>query len=241
MRTVILLTRLLVVTVILGTAVAVTWSLTADATLELARTVGSGGRPGAVWSLDHLMGDLASVLCLVAVLGLAVMSVSAVTAALAAERSPTVAEACARLTPRSYRRLVAALCGAGVAAPIAFGGSAMADGHRQPPACHAQCQQPTPRLRGLAYPDLPTRQGRRSPPTGGYGRQPREAVPTPQIVVRTGDSLWRIAERRLCPGASVADVATLTWHLYALNRSTIGGDPDLIFPGMTLIAPEGTS
>jgi nucleoid-associated protein YgaU len=51
--------------------------------------------------------------------------------------------------------------------------------------------------------------------------------------------LWRIAESRLPGGASDLDVETLTRRLYALNRSTIGGDPDLIFPGMTLIAPEG--
>jgi nucleoid-associated protein YgaU len=51
--------------------------------------------------------------------------------------------------------------------------------------------------------------------------------------------LWRIAESRLPGGASDLDVETLTRRLYALNRATIGGDPDLIFPGMTLIAPEG--
>ncbi len=61
------------------------------------------------------------------------------------------------------------------------------------------------------------------------------------MVVRNGDSLWRIAERRLPPTASSGEVAALTWRLYALNRPLIGDDPDLIYPGTTLSTPEGSS
>jgi nucleoid-associated protein YgaU len=61
-----------------------------------------------------------------------------------------------------------------------------------------------------------------------------------QVVVRPGDSLWRIAERLLPADASDAGVARLTWRLYTLNRATVGNDPDLILPGTTLLTPEGT-
>ena len=51
--------------------------------------------------------------------------------------------------------------------------------------------------------------------------------------------MWRIAEHRLPRASSDLEIETLTWALYVMNRSTIGDDPDLIYPGMTLIAPEG--
>ncbi len=87
-------------------------------------------------------------------------------------------------------------------------------------------------LAGLELPDLPS---------SGPGTAPAAGPSARQVVVQEGDCLWRIAERRLPPNASAVEVASLTWRLYALNRSTIGDDPDLIQPGMALIAPEGAS
>lgn len=56
-------------------------------------------------------------------------------------------------------------------------------------------------------------------------------VPTPhpstQYTVRSGDSLWSIASRFLGNGAD--------WReLYNWNRSTVGGNPNLIYPGERL-------
>lgn len=78
---------------------------------------------------------------------------------------------------------------------------------------------------------------------------PRESAPQPQArpkakprvqpsaplgsyTVRPGDTLWDI---------SIAH-GLRTWKtLYALNRSVVGPDPDLIFPGQVLRLPGGAS
>jgi nucleoid-associated protein YgaU len=53
--------------------------------------------------------------------------------------------------------------------------------------------------------------------------------------VQAGDSLWRIAARRLGGDASDAQTAREVNRLWQLNQQQIGtGDPDLIFPGQTL-------
>jgi nucleoid-associated protein YgaU len=61
-------------------------------------------------------------------------------------------------------------------------------------------------------------------------------------VVRSGDSLWRIAERilgnRTDGTVTSADIARFWPAVYEVNRSLIGEDPNLIFPGQTLQIPE---
>jgi nucleoid-associated protein YgaU len=53
--------------------------------------------------------------------------------------------------------------------------------------------------------------------------------------VRSGDSLWRIAERRLGSSATATQIAEEVTRLWELNRQRIGtGNPDLIFSGQTL-------
>ncbi len=83
-------------------------------------------------------------------------------------------------------------------------------------------------LTGLPYPDRPTGPAHppAHPPAGRAGL----------VVVRHGDSLWSIAASRLGPGADAAAVAAASDRLYALNRGTIGPDPDLLRPGQRLIA-----
>jgi hypothetical protein len=51
-------------------------------------------------------------------------------------------------------------------------------------------------------------------------------------VVRPGECLWSIAV-----GRGADDPARLAARIYALNRRTIGADPDLIQPGQRLILP----
>jgi DNA-binding CsgD family transcriptional regulator len=60
---------------------------------------------------------------------------------------------------------------------------------------------------------------------------------TERIVVSPGASLWSISEERLGPNATPQQIANATERIYALNRSQIGADPNLIFPGQKLLAP----
>jgi len=64
-----------------------------------------------------------------------------------------------------------------------------------------------------------------------------QAGPRPGLVVRPGDSLWRIAEQRLRSSASANEVAALALRLHHRNRGVIGPDPDLIRPGQRLALP----
>jgi nucleoid-associated protein YgaU len=71
-------------------------------------------------------------------------------------------------------------------------------------------------------------------------RVPGTVVSAPsagRVVVRPGDSLWRIAAAHLPHGAGAADVAAAWPAWYAANRATIGADPNLIRPGQVLVAP----
>ena len=60
----------------------------------------------------------------------------------------------------------------------------------------------------------------------------------PPIIVGDGDSLWRIVERRLGPGASGADIQRAVDAIYDANVEAIGIDPDQILPGTQLGVPE---
>jgi len=51
-------------------------------------------------------------------------------------------------------------------------------------------------------------------------------------------SLWAIARAGLPHGAGDATVARAAAELHALNRRTIGPDPDLIRPGQHLVFPS---
>ena len=77
-----------------------------------------------------------------------------------------------------------------------------------------------------------------APPAGSLETEVRG----PSCVVRTGDSLWRIAERTLADRdngtVTSADIAQFWPVIYEANRALIGDDPNLILPGQTLEIPE---
>jgi nucleoid-associated protein YgaU len=60
-----------------------------------------------------------------------------------------------------------------------------------------------------------------------------ESHSTGSVVVRSGDTLWSIAERHLGEDASSTRVAREVGRLVALNTASLA-DPDLIFPGQRL-------
>jgi nucleoid-associated protein YgaU len=59
-------------------------------------------------------------------------------------------------------------------------------------------------------------------------------------VVRRGDTLWGIAALLLPASAADAQVQHAVARIYLANRSVLGPDPDLIFPGTHLTIPGGT-
>jgi nucleoid-associated protein YgaU len=59
----------------------------------------------------------------------------------------------------------------------------------------------------------------------------REAAGATTYVVRSGDSLSRIAKRHY-------GNAKLWPRIYEANRTLIGDDPDLIQPGQSLVLPQ---
>jgi nucleoid-associated protein YgaU len=81
-------------------------------------------------------------------------------------------------------------------------------------------------------------QGGAAPPTRSFETDLRGHT----CVVRTGDSLWRIAERTLADRGNgmvtSADIAQFWPVIYEANRALIGDDPNLILPGQTLEIPE---
>jgi resuscitation-promoting factor RpfA len=58
------------------------------------------------------------------------------------------------------------------------------------------------------------------------------------VVVLRGDSLWKLAERALGPGASDQQVATESRRWYEANIDVIGADPDVLLPGQVLQVPR---
>lgn len=136
--------------------------------------------------------------------------------------------------PPAVRRWLLGLflvCFAGVAAPAAASGSGTGPGSGAGSGSGDAESTVATALDGLPLPDR----------TVG-GRLSRTPDETGRIVqVRAGDSLWSIARDRLPEGAANAEIAAVVRRLYAVNRRTIGADPDLIVPGQRLqVGPPTT-
>jgi hypothetical protein len=154
------------------------------------------------------------------------------------------ADATARiLLPRALYRVVAGAVGFGILlAPVAAtadagavartgAGLAVASVTPTPPPT------PPPALPAPTWPGPPPASGPALPaPTLPDGAQPT-VRPAAGVIVRPGDSLWRIAAVHLGERASAARIATAWPQWYAANRTVIGADPDLIAPGQHLQAP----
>ncbi len=139
-----------------------------------------------------------------------------------------------RIAPASFGRLVAAALGvsliAGTAACAVPGTSSAA-----PSTSSVTATTGSPTSDGSITIDWPDPATVPAPPpqAGSAG----SAEPGGAVVVQPGDSLWRIAERALGPGATDAEVDNAWRAWYFVNRSVIGDDPDLIAPGQSLVAP----
>jgi nucleoid-associated protein YgaU len=124
--------------------------------------------------------------------------------------------------PAPVRRLLLRACGVAVAGGLA-GGLALTPAGATPGSLERE------RATSAATPS--------ASPAPVSAPAPADRV----VVVRPGDSLWRIAEaellRRTGRAASVADVAALWPRIYAANRALVGPDPDLVRPGVPLTMP----
>ncbi len=99
-------------------------------------------------------------------------------------------------------------------------------------------QRPAPRA--SAPPSTP------SAPAPAPAPAPSQAAPAgavagadpAEVVVRPGDSLWRIAEQHLPPEAPPTAVAAAWPQWWSANRAVVGDDPDLLVPGQVLQVPR---
>jgi len=138
-----------------------------------------------------------------------------------------------RMTPAVVHRLVAGACGAAVltAPALTLPATAASADHVHVRLAEHRGGTSPPRPRTLPVPDRPT---------AGLRARARARGPAHGHAwtrVRTGDTLWAIAARRLPPDASDADVAGAWPRWFRRNRGLIGPDPDLIRPGTRLRVP----
>jgi nucleoid-associated protein YgaU len=119
--------------------------------------------------------------------------------------------------PTAARRVVLLACGAALAGGVVHPSYAAG-----PDSHHAAGPRHRSPLSGLPLPDRAV-----------TSRRPVQHA----LRVRAGDTLWSLAARDLPSGSTAARI-TRRWHaIYAVNRSVIGPDPDVIEPGERLRIP----
>ncbi|UPK76171.1 hypothetical protein MU582_05900 [Nocardioidaceae bacterium SCSIO 66511] len=168
-------------------------------------------------AFENLLVDVAEVVAFGAAAWLCVATALAVVAEVRGAGSLA-----ARLSQRITPRCVAAVIG------LVVGGAAGLAPITASAADDATTTRPD--ISGLQLPDRPSVAARSLP-----ARKPVDGRSV--VIVRSGDSLWRVAAERLPPGADDAAVARACKRWYAANRAAIGPDPDLLLPGTRLEPP----
>jgi resuscitation-promoting factor RpfA len=155
-----------------------------------------------------------------------------------------------RITPALIRRLVTTATGASlvftpttaIGAPMAPRallttiGAAMPGSPTGPSVTSSRAAETAPSLPLETTPLLPAES------TPGPPLDP--APPAGTVLVKPGDSLWRITAQRLGPSATDGQIAVGWPYWYWANRQVIGRDPNLLRPGERLAVPtaqEGSS
>lgn len=199
----------------------------------------TGGQP---IGLSVVVVAVAAVVTWVALAFLVVSTIAAATTLVARQPSRR-ADAASRL-PRTWwlQRVVLSACGVSLLSPVAADATPATAGCPEPHATGSNSvdapaggagvlgtgsvvsaeEAAQPRLTGLAMPDLPS------------GR-----LDAAIHIIRSGDSLWDIAQARLPARASEAAISRHVLAVYRANRDVIGSDPDLIYPGTPLVLPGG--
>jgi LysM repeat protein len=139
--------------------------------------------------------------------------------------------------PRTVYPLVVGAAGVGV---LLCSAGAQAATHRAPskPALAAPNWPTDDAARTPRWPILTPHQPA-APRVPRATQQPAAARPA-AVVVRRGDSLWRIAAAHLPGRPSDRRIAASWPRWYSANRQLIGTDPNVIRPGEVLHAPQTT-
>lgn len=177
---------------------------------------------------DLAVAALAGVLATLLASWLAGSLVACLVAALPGAAGRTGRTLATRLAPAAVRRLVESALGVSLAAGL-VGTTAAGAAAATPTA--GPVAPPWPSLDRLPAIAAPVARPKR--PTGPPPVSARPAY----VLVRPGDSLWRIAERALGPTAGMGQIAATWPRWYAANRVVIGPDPDLLHPGQRLRPP----
>jgi nucleoid-associated protein YgaU len=148
-----------------------------------------------------------------------------------------------RLLPAVVVRMAAGAAGVGIVlSPVA---ATAASSHAGLGAAPAQPTPAWPTDNPLPAPAWPSTPSHPSPSSLATPTPPPRVDPSHHalggtrtvVVVRTGDSLWRLAADRLGQHGAAARVAAAWPRWYAANRAVIGPDPNLIRPGEVLHIP----
>lgn len=139
-----------------------------------------------------------------------------------------------RVAPPAWSRVVLAALGVTLlSAPLHACAQSPDPAARPPSTAVAGGASPRSDLSGLRLPDRPSGDARTAAAAPGPDRR--------AVRVSAGDCLWSIAERALrADGAGRAghrEIAAATRAWYLANRGSIGEDPDLIRPGISLTPP----
>ncbi len=137
---------------------------------------------------------------------------------------PTGSRLATALTPRLLRGALVAATSAALTTTPAVASDPL-DGLRLP-------ERVTSEPRDAVPPPAPTDTGVAAPPR-------HRAGDVSTVRVRPGDTLWSLVGERH-RRAATARVAREVERWHALNRGTIGADPDLLRPGQRLHVPQGS-
>lgn len=225
---------------LVGGLAALSW-----ATVQTAGVVRGGALPS---TFDGLVGLGALLGAWLAAAWLVVGLTVAAVAELSAAAGGALDRLARRMVPPALRRMVHVAAGAtvvtsGLTLPASgalgqIGPSPMPELDRPVPVVAElpPLTSPTPQAPSFASPNptSPAATGTTRSPTGPG---PDQTVPE-VVVVEPGDTLWHIAAVRLDPHPTNAEIAKTWPRWYAANRTVIGADPDLIFPGQRLQPPE---
>lgn len=191
--------------------------------------------------LEDLVADAACAALLLVLLAAAASAwASLVLAAVRRAGSQRLVRLERAVVPGLVRRLAATAVGVGV---LAGAGTGAATAAPAPATAAVQPLVPSWPAEAVPTPAAPPTAGRAAEPGAPSGviaapqDRPSGAAAARYVVVAPGDSLWRIAEQHLPPGASARRVAAEWPRWWSANRAVVGDDPDLLLPGQHLRAP----